>query len=85
MQVSFDPANTHLRESLSQPPRKPKNADRRIREFLTAAEVQSLIVAAEKLGWHGLGMQRIFAPFFPNRPPLARRPVYLSPDLPLAQ
>jgi len=35
------------------PPRRVPNSDRRSREFLTPAEVESLINAAEKLGRHG--------------------------------
>ncbi|MEW8015083.1 MAG: tyrosine-type recombinase/integrase [Candidatus Sedimenticola endophacoides] len=35
------------------PPRKPRNADVRSREYLTAAEVDKLMVAAGKLGRHG--------------------------------
>jgi type 1 fimbriae regulatory protein FimB/type 1 fimbriae regulatory protein FimE len=50
---SFSASNTHLRESLSKPPRKPKNADRRSREFLTPAEVESITKAAEGVGRHG--------------------------------
>lgn len=34
-------------------PRKPKNADRRSREYLTEEEVQKLIDAAKKIGRHG--------------------------------
>ena len=35
------------------PPRKPRNKDRRDREFLTAVEVSSLIASARKEGRHG--------------------------------
>jgi len=51
--VSFTPSNTRKRESLNLPPRRVTNAERRSREFLTPAEVDSLINAAEKVGRHG--------------------------------
>jgi type 1 fimbriae regulatory protein FimB/type 1 fimbriae regulatory protein FimE len=51
--VSFTPSNTRKRECLNKPPRRVTNAERRSREFLTPAEVESLINAAEKLGRHG--------------------------------
>jgi type 1 fimbriae regulatory protein FimB/type 1 fimbriae regulatory protein FimE len=35
------------------PPKKPKNSDRRTREYLTSEEVDSLMKAAKKLGRHG--------------------------------
>jgi len=35
------------------PPTKPKNTDRRAREYLTPAEVERLIGAARKVGRHG--------------------------------
>ncbi|MHC1766168.1 MAG: tyrosine-type recombinase/integrase [Verrucomicrobiia bacterium] len=47
------PENTLLRESSPSPPRKPRNADRRSREYLTPAEVERLMKAAERLGRHG--------------------------------
>ena len=53
MEVSFDGPNTRKRESLNKPPRRLKNSERRSREFLTPAEVESLINASEKLGRHG--------------------------------
>ena len=36
-----------------QPPLKPKNKDRRAREYLTEAEVDSIMKAARKIGRHG--------------------------------
>jgi type 1 fimbriae regulatory protein FimB/type 1 fimbriae regulatory protein FimE len=36
------------------PPGKPKNSERRTREYLTSKEVDSLMKAAKKLGRHGL-------------------------------
>jgi len=51
--VSFTPSNTRKRESNNMPPRRVTNAERRSREFLTPAEVERLINAAEKLGRHG--------------------------------
>jgi type 1 fimbriae regulatory protein FimE len=51
--VAFTPSNTPFRESSVKPPRKPKNSDRRSREFLTPAEVESVIKAAESVGRHG--------------------------------
>ena len=51
--VSFTPSNTPKRECLNKPPRRVPNAERRSREFLTPAEVESLVNAAEKLGRHG--------------------------------
>ena len=35
------------------PPQKPKNADRRAREYLTSAEVDQLMKAARRVGRHG--------------------------------
>ncbi|MHC1764935.1 MAG: tyrosine-type recombinase/integrase [Verrucomicrobiia bacterium] len=46
-------ADTHFRESLTYPPRKPRNVDRRSREFLTPGEVEQLTRAAERVGRHG--------------------------------
>ena len=46
-------ANTRFRESLNQPPRKPTNAERRSREYLTPGEVERLIKSAEQVGRHG--------------------------------
>lgn len=51
--VNFKGSNTRFRESSSKPPRKPRNADRRSREYLTPAEVERLIKAAEEEGRHG--------------------------------
>ena len=42
VEVAFKPLNARFRESLNNPPRKPRNADRRSREFLTPAEVERL-------------------------------------------
>ena len=53
VEVSFTPPATRFRECLNKPPRKRPNAERRTREFLTPAEVESVINAAEKLGRHG--------------------------------
>jgi type 1 fimbriae regulatory protein FimE len=53
VEIAFKPLNTHFRECLNKPPRKPRNAERRSREFLTPAEVERLMNAAEKLGRHG--------------------------------
>ncbi len=53
LEVAFTPANPRFRESSAKPPRRVPNAERRSREFLTPAEVESLINAAEKLGRHG--------------------------------
>jgi type 1 fimbriae regulatory protein FimE len=53
VEVAFAAPNTPFRESLSKPPRKPRNAERRSREFLTPAEVERVIKAAEGVGRHG--------------------------------
>jgi type 1 fimbriae regulatory protein FimB/type 1 fimbriae regulatory protein FimE len=53
VEVTFPKADTHFRPSLNKPPRKPRNADRRSREFLTPAEVEMLIKSAESVGRHG--------------------------------
>jgi type 1 fimbriae regulatory protein FimB/type 1 fimbriae regulatory protein FimE len=53
VEVAFKPANTRKWESSAKPPRRVPNAERRSREYLTEAEVQKLIAAAEKLGRHG--------------------------------
>ena len=36
------------------PPKKPKNKDRRSREYLTSGEIDKLSSAAKKMGRHGL-------------------------------
>src|SRR6266851_520084 len=53
VEVAFKPTNTRFRESLSKPPRKPRNAERRSREFLTPAEVEKLVEGAQGVGRHG--------------------------------
>jgi type 1 fimbriae regulatory protein FimB/type 1 fimbriae regulatory protein FimE len=53
VEVSFDGSNTRKWESSHRPPRRVPNAERRSREYLTEAEVEKLIAAAEKLGRHG--------------------------------
>ncbi len=53
VEVAFQPATTRFRESLGKPPRKRPNAERRSREFLTPAEVEALIKAAQGVGRHG--------------------------------
>jgi hypothetical protein len=53
VEVEFSDPKPRFRESFTMPPRKVRNAERRSREFLTPAEVESLIDAAEKLGRHG--------------------------------
>jgi len=53
VEVSFQGSNTRKWESSAKPPRRVPNAERRSREYLTEAEVQKLISAAEKLGRHG--------------------------------
>ena len=53
VRVDFNGSNTRFRESSNKPPRKPLNADRRSREYLTPGEVERLIKSAEKLGRHG--------------------------------
>ena len=45
--------NTRFRESSNNPPRKPTNAERRSREYLTPGEVDRLIKSAERVGRHG--------------------------------
>jgi type 1 fimbriae regulatory protein FimB/type 1 fimbriae regulatory protein FimE len=53
VEVNFDTANTRKRECLSKPPRRVPNSQRRSREYLTEAEVEKLMSAAEKVGRHG--------------------------------
>lgn len=53
IEVAFNPSNTRFRESFVKPPRKPRNAERRSREFLTPSEVERVIKAAEGVGRHG--------------------------------
>ena len=53
VEVSFNASNAPKRPSLNIPPRRVPNSERRSREFLTPAEVERLINAAEKLGRHG--------------------------------
>jgi type 1 fimbriae regulatory protein FimE len=53
VEVSFNAPNTPKRESLNKPPRRVTNAERRSREYLTEAEVEKLLLAAEKVGRHG--------------------------------
>ena len=51
--VTSSGAETRFRESSCKPPRKPRNAERRSREYLTPDEVKRLIKAAERVGRHG--------------------------------
>jgi len=53
VEVPFQVPVARFRESVNNPPRKPRNAERRSREFLTPAEVEKVISAAEKTGRHG--------------------------------
>lgn len=50
VEVAFKPANPRFRESSAKPPRKRPNAERRSREFLSPAEVEKLIEAAQRVG-----------------------------------
>ena len=53
VEVAFRTPTTPFRECSNHPPRKPRNSDRRSREFLTPTEVESVIKAAEGVGRHG--------------------------------
>lgn len=53
LEVAFTAPATPFRESCNNPPRRVPNAERRSREYLTPAEVESLTAAAEKAGRHG--------------------------------
>jgi type 1 fimbriae regulatory protein FimE len=53
VEVAFDSANTRKRESSAKPPRRLPNAERRSREYLTPAEVEKLLNAAQRVGRHG--------------------------------
>ena len=53
VEVAFAAPSTPFRESSPKPPRRVANAERRSREFLTPAEVESLMTAAEGQGRHG--------------------------------
>jgi site-specific recombinase XerD len=45
--------NHHFRESRNLPPRKPKNHERRSREYLSTLEIDQLIQSAKQLGRYG--------------------------------
>lgn len=45
--------NNYFRESRQKPPRKPKNEDRRSREYLSELEIDQLIQAARQSGRYG--------------------------------
>jgi type 1 fimbriae regulatory protein FimE len=53
VEVAFKPSTPRFRECLIKPPRKRPNAERRSREFLTPAEVERLVEAAQGVGRHG--------------------------------
>jgi len=50
--ITDDP-NNHFRESRQKPPRKPKNQDRRSREYLSESEIDQLMQAAKQSGRYG--------------------------------
>ena len=49
--LAFDPNATPKRRNV--PPRRPRNAEVRSREYLTPDEVETLITAAKRVGRHG--------------------------------
>jgi type 1 fimbriae regulatory protein FimE len=53
IEISFKSANPRVQERLPKPPRKPRNAERRSREFLLPDEVERMVEAAQKVGRHG--------------------------------
>jgi len=53
VELPVAPPATRFRECSNNPPRRVPNAERRSREYLTPAEVESLLAAAENEGRHG--------------------------------